>query len=117
MAILLQVDNPQTFLSTIYADINNASIDTWKYDNEGDFTHSAKQWFKKAWHRPEPINPRLHNIYNMCFKYVLFDGDAYDHEIYGIYHGRFAEMLIRHYPNDVKALRLTPLPLPGRDVV
>lgn len=119
MAILLKVDNPSDFLKKIYADIDDKSIDTWKYNEKGNFTHSTEQWFNEAWINPVLFDHPNYKIYNLCFRFVpskKYDKKKYG-EIYGIYHGRFAEMLIIHYPKNVKALRLTPCPLENYDIV
>lgn len=117
MAILLKVDNPSDFLKKIYADIDDKSIDTWKYDKDGDFTHLPKQWINQAWLKQiKPVSP-ICSVYNLCFGIVPPQNIKIEQYIYGAYHGRFAEMLITHYPKAVKALQLTPLPLPGYDIV
>lgn len=119
MAILLEVDDPQALVDAIYSDINDESIDTWKYNEKRGFTHSAKQWINKAWLNPVLFNHPNNKMYNLCFRFVpstTYDKKEYQ-ELYGIYHGRFSEMLIVHFSKDIKVLRLTPLPLKDYDIV
>lgn len=66
-------------------------IETWSYDSDGDFTHTPTQWSKKAWLRPSVQGGALVlNILNP-------KGVTLSKEIYGVYHGRFIEMLLTHF--------------------
>lgn len=40
---------PAVILAVLKRKIDNKEIDTWEYDEDGDFTHSASQRKNKAW--------------------------------------------------------------------
>jgi hypothetical protein len=91
MAIRISTAQPSALLAAIKKAIDQRHIDTWSYDSDGDFTHTPLQWNKKAWLRPSIqagvlvlniLNPRGVQITKL---------------VYGVYHGRFIEMLLTHF--------------------
>lgn len=42
MAVYIKTNKPQELLDELKDFINKGTIDTWSYDSDGDFTHSAK---------------------------------------------------------------------------
>ena len=38
-------------------------------------------------------------------------------EIYGVYHGRFAEMLLTHFDDDFSLIETTAMPVSGLDIL
>lgn len=93
MAIIVQTNNPTGLLASIKKAIDNKEVETWSYDNDGDFTHTPEQWHKKAWLRPR--------IYPNELRFgILGPKDVkLSKTIYGVYHGRFIEMLLSHFDN------------------
>jgi hypothetical protein len=71
--------------------IDEDRVRTWSYDGDGDFTHTAEQWKNKAWLRPREEDDRL--ILNV----LAARGQPLSKLLYGIYHGRFIEMLLTHF--------------------
>lgn len=91
MAIRVATAQPSSLLAAIKKAIDERKVDTWSYDSDGDFTHTPTQWAKKAWLRPNVQSSGLVlNILNQ-------KGVNLSKEIYGVYHGRFIEMLLAHF--------------------
>lgn len=94
MAILISTNNAMSLLQKIKTGIDNGSIDTWVYDKDGDFTHTPEQWKNKAWLKPMINSGELRLG-------ILKPRDVdLSKTIYGIYHGRFIEMLLTHFDSD-----------------
>jgi hypothetical protein len=91
MAIRVTTPQPASLLAAIKTAINGRQVETWTYDSDGDFTHTPVQWAYKAWLRPalQP-NALVLNILNPR-------GVNLSKEVYGVYHGRFIEMLLVHF--------------------
>jgi hypothetical protein len=99
MAVTVVCNNPGQLLNEIKAAIASGVIQTWLLDNEGDFTHSPPQWKFKAWLRPR-VAPSI-----LTFNILAPTTEKMSKEIYGIYHGRFIEMLLAHF--DLKFVSAT----------
>jgi hypothetical protein len=94
MAIVIKTKNPSALLNAIYKAIDDKKVETWSYDADKDFTHVPDQWRNKAWLRPKV------NIGELRFG-ILGQKDVKMSElIYGVFHGRFIEMLLTHFDND-----------------
>jgi hypothetical protein len=104
MAVNVNVQNPASLLALIKRGIDERAIQTWAYDGDGDFTHSAQQWNRKAWLRPSLGNGGL--VLNI----VSPQGQAISKEIYGVYHGRFIEMLLVHFDDKFSSADATAMP-------
>lgn len=91
MAITVTTPTPNDLLASIKKAIDAGHIQTWAYDNDGDFTHSAQQWNRLAWLRPSIATGAL------VFSILPRKGVPISKEVYGIYHGRFIEMLLVHF--------------------
>jgi hypothetical protein len=91
MAIYIQTDDPAGLLSAVKTAIDDDHVRTWSYDSDGDFTHTAEQWKNGAWLRPRQEEGRL--ILNI----IAPRGKTLSKLLYGIYHGRFIEMLLTHF--------------------
>lgn len=103
MSIYVNTQEPNSLVEKIKNDIEQKKIDTWSVDNDGDFTHSAEQWRNRAWFRAKIEEGRV-VFFIICRKdknMSVLD--------YGIYHGRFVEMLLNHYDKDCKSIEVTPL--------
>ena len=103
MAIYIKTDLPQSLVMSIREMIDKEQIRTWKYDNEGDFTHSNYQWENHAWFTPIFDNDML--IFGIIGRKDM-NLSAVD---YAIYHGRFVEMLLTHFDPMCQSIEITPL--------
>jgi hypothetical protein len=91
MAVRVFCDNPQELLNEVKTAIRAGKVQTWLIDADGDFTHSPEQWKNQAWFRPVVQEGRL------LFKIVGRKSGRMSREVYGVYHGRFIEMLLAHF--------------------
>lgn len=90
MAVKFITDNPSDLLTCFRQAIDKKLVDTWSYDDDGDFTHTPAQWKNKAWFRPEIKNREL------VFGIIKPQQSDLTWEVYGIYHGRMIESVIIH---------------------
>ncbi len=104
MAVRLFTDKGDTLLEAIKAGIDEGEIDTWSYDKDGDFTHTPRdgQWTNRAFLRPGIRNDRL--LLNIIFA----RGERQERVVYAVYHGRFIEMAITHFPGQFTLAAATP---------
>lgn len=107
MAVNVFCDDPQGLLTAIKAAMRDGQIETWSVDSDGDFTHSPEQWKNKAWLRASVGQDRL------TFTILARRGTAMSRVLYGVYHGRFIEMLLNHF--DMKFTRASATALPTAD--
>lgn len=66
-------------------------METWAYDDDGDFYHTPEQWKGKAWLRPILQQGML--SFGLLGQKEIQMTKLY----YAIYHGRFIEMLLTHF--------------------
>lgn len=102
MAIILKLSvSPLTALSLLKEKIDKHEIDTWEYDEDGDFTHSAIQWKNKAWLTNYIKEDKL--IFGILgrkdTKLSLME--------YSVYHGSFTELLLNHFSKDILSFEIT----------
>jgi len=91
MAIHFETKTPKKLLAAYKKAIDDGHVDTWSYDEDGDFTHTAEQWDRKAW-----LRPKIEQGTKLVF-YILKPKDAeITSAVYAIYHGRFIESMLRH---------------------
>jgi hypothetical protein len=91
MAISIRTATPKALLASIKKAIDDGHVETWSYDEDGDFTHSVPQWQNKAWLRPK-VEPGMLRLGLLGRRNVEMT-----YEVYGVYHGRFIEMVITHF--------------------
>jgi hypothetical protein len=93
VSVRIYTSKPRALLKEIKNLIDEGHIKTWAYDSDGDFTHSAQQFNKKAWLSPEVLDDGL--------RMKIVASKEYDltRFLYAVYHGRFIEMLITHVPD------------------
>ena len=103
MSIRLHCDEPQSLLDAIVESIDDGAVEQWIYDEDGDFTHSAKQWNQKAWLRPTLEDG------NLIFGIITPSGESISSELYAIYHGRFLEMLLSHHDDLFSSAEVTSI--------
>lgn len=94
MAVRLFTKDAGSLLGAIKRAIDEGHIDTWSYDSDGDFTHTThdRQWENRAWLRPSIRKDRL--LLNIMFA----SDETQKRPVYGVYHGRFIEMAVTHFP-------------------
>ena len=100
MAIYIDVKNPQRLLDALLENIENKRILTWCVDEDGDFTH-VSQWNNKAWMRPCVQKNKI------AFGLIGRRDEHMTKSIYGVYHGRFAEMLLTHFDTIMDSIEIT----------
>lgn len=103
MSIYVRTENPKGLINKIKQAIDNNSIDTWAYDSEGDFTHNVDQWRYSAWMRPHIESGRI------IFAILCRKDKNLSMVEYAVYHGRFVEMLLRHFDKDCQSIDVSPL--------
>jgi hypothetical protein len=103
MALVVTAMKPAALLAAIKKAINDKHIDTWEYDKDGDFTHSRPQWKDKAWLRPVVQQGIL------TFGLLGQNGVVMTKAVYGVYHGRFIEMLLTHFDADFATAQATAM--------
>ena len=55
MAIHFKTETPKKLLAAFKKAVDDGHVVTWSYDSDGDFTHTAEQWIRKAWLRPKVV--------------------------------------------------------------
>ncbi len=101
MAIIVSTQDPKELLRKIRKGIDDQTIDTWSYDSDGDFTHTPEQWKNKAWLRPKVYSGELR------FGILAQRDTKLSTYLYGVFHGRFIEMLLNHFDNDFRNAQAT----------
>lgn len=115
MAILIKTNDPQQLLRDIKEAIDNNVIQTWSYDKDGDFTHTLEQWKYNGWMRPH--TEIINNNFNMSFGFLGNTSVVTTKAIYAVYHGRFAEMLLAHFDEQISNILLTSMPKTEYDTI
>lgn len=109
MALYIQTRFPSDLLASIKNLIGQRRIETWSFDTDGDFTHEPEQWRNLAWLRPSLGNGELK------FGIVGNQNNVMTKPVYGVYHGRFAEMILIHFDTQISEIRISPGKVPGLD--
>jgi hypothetical protein len=99
----LKTNDSALLLKKIKAAIDAGHVTTWSYDKDGDFTHTPEQWRFKAWLRPTVA------LGSLKFGMVSPRGMGINKEVYAVYHGRIAEMLLAHFDNDFESVTSSAL--------
>jgi len=107
MAVRVFCNNPQQLLVDIKDAIRAGRVKTWTLDNDGDFTHAPEQWANKAWFRPVVGDDRV--VFNILGQTT----QNMSKRIYGVYHGRFIEMLLTHFDQKFSRATATALAAAG----
>ena len=108
MALYIKTTDPHGLLNAIKESIDNQIVQTWSIDEEGDFTH-ASQWKNKAWLKPVVQSDQL------AFGLIGRKDEIMTKAVYGIFHGRFSEMLLTHFDGNITSIELTPNKVEGLD--
>ena len=111
MAVHFKTKTPKKLLATYKKAVDDEHVQTWEYDSDGDFTHSAQQWIRKAWLRPKVFEGK-----ELVF-YILKPTDSdLSPAIYAVYHGRFIESMLEHCDSLFSEAHASSMPEEG-DVV
>lgn len=104
--IEIHTDDPHRLIERINEAINKNQILTWIVDSDGDYTHSLSQWKECAWMRCkyDALDPTI-------LRFVIIEPrtQKLSKAVYGVYHGRFAEMLLTHFDTSITSLSISPL--------
>jgi hypothetical protein len=110
MAIRFETSRPQALLDRLRKAVDDGAIATWSYDSDGDFTHTAAQWVKKAWLRPAVESEKL------SFYIIAPKGVHISRSLYAVYHGRFIETALSHCDDAFRRAVASAYP-EGRDMI
>lgn len=99
MAVTVFTPDPESLVQAIRDAIADGRIETWSVDTDRDFTHSVPQWRNKAWMRPDCREDRV------VFGILGQKNIAMSKTVYAVYHGRFIEMLLRHFDEEFTEVR------------
>lgn len=91
MAVHFKTKTPKKLLSAFKAAVDSGQVRTWKYDEDGDFTHTADQWINKAWMRPKIVDGQ-----DLIFHILAPREVPVSSPVYAIYHGRVIESFLSH---------------------
>lgn len=103
MAIFVTTEKPSILVEKIKTAIERHEIETWSIDSDGDYTHTADQWINHAWFRAKIEESRV------VFFIICRNDENLSVIDYGVYHGRFTEMLLNHFDKDCDNIEVTPL--------
>lgn len=92
--LMVGAPDPQALLLQIKKAIDARAIATWRYDKDGDFSHTAPEWVDTGWLRPS-ISGVVLTLTFLPPKSGVKAGAV------GVHLGRFAEMLINHFKGSV----------------
>ena len=107
--ITIITEEPGKLLTKIRDAVDDKAIETWEYDDEGDFTHTPPQWRRKAWLRPSVEQNKL------SF-YIVPHTQGLSVPVYAVYHGRFIEMMLTHFDKSF-SLAFASAALSGGDII
>lgn len=104
--IEIHTPDPHRLVEEINEAIRNGRIATWTVDSDGDYTHSLEQWKNRAW-----LSCRFNETDDTLLRFVIIEAreQKLSKAVYGVYHGRFAEMLLTHFDNQITSLSISPL--------
>lgn len=91
MALHFKTATPNKLLNAYRKAIDDGHVSTWSYDKDGDFTHTAEQWNRKAW-----LRPRVHAETELVLNILTPKETKLSSVVYAVYHGRFIESMLRH---------------------
>ncbi|HVV43187.1 MAG TPA: hypothetical protein VHC94_19225 [Nitrobacter sp.] len=110
MALHFQTDDPAGLLAEFRRLIDAGHIDTWQYDDAGDFTHTPDQWRFKAWMKPY-VGPDV-----LSFGIIAKKSEPMKVPVYGVYHGRLMESFLNHCDQRFRNVVSTALLDPEYDI-
>ncbi len=109
MSIMVETPNPKKLLEAIYGAIDKkdgkkGGVETWTYNHEGFFTYGtgSGEWEKAAWLKPDDSKEGV-----LTFEYEVTAKGLLKPNCYGVYHGRFIEMLLNHFASQLSLASAT----------
>jgi hypothetical protein len=104
--IEIKTEDPRILVSKINEAIRGGQIITWILDEDGDYTHSLDQWRNKAW-----LRCSYDEYDETLLRFIIIEPRTLklSKAVYGVYHGRFAEMLLTHFDSYIISLSISPL--------
>jgi hypothetical protein len=108
MAIYFETKTPKKLLAAYKKAVDDEHVSTWSYDSEGDFTHTADQWNRKAW-----LRPKIEERTALIFHILKPKDDTLSSVVYAVYHGRFIESMLRHCDGLFSTARASAMPEEG----
>jgi len=102
MALIIQTDEPSVLLKAIRDAIDGEDVDTWSYDDNDYFTYTQGEWKNRAWFRAV-LHPG-----ELRFTMVESSNRKFTKEVNGIYHGRFVEMLLTLFDEELVSVTAAP---------
>jgi hypothetical protein len=105
MAIHVYTSRPNALLRAIREAVREGRIETWSCDRDGDFTHATPQWRNRAW-----LCPSVEAERQVMFHVLPPRGAAVSRLVYGVYHGRFVEMLLVHFDGQFDRVTSSSMP-------
>lgn len=109
--VILNDISPNILVKRINDLIDQNRIQTWEYDMMGDYTMTPHQWKEQAWMRPAVKAGKT-----IKFGIIKRRDMNMSMEVYAVYHGRFAEMLLAHFDINIKSLEISPMLVRGIDL-
>lgn len=107
----VRIINSDTLLCKINDAIDSNQISTWGYDDDGDYTAIPQQWNREAWMHPIIVDKKT-----IKFGIVQRRDASLTQNVYAVYHGRFAEMLLMHFDRYISNIEISSLLIEGVDV-
>jgi hypothetical protein len=106
----LKTNDPSGLLAAIKKRIDSRDIQSWFYDNDGDFTLKAPRWEFEAWLRPAVEIGSL----NMAIVAPL--NERLSAETYAVFHAQFMQMVLTWFDDQVDEAIATAMPEDADDV-
>lgn len=106
-------EHPRCLLEKINDAIESGSIVSWTIDRDGDYSPVQEQWLGKAWIRPILKEEKPNTLY---FGILESRQHKMTKTVYGVFLGRFAEMLLTHFDTEMNSLYISPLLVPEIDL-
>lgn len=95
MALKFFTTDPKELLKAFDSHISQkepkGKITTWVKDGDGDYTHVADAWTKKAWFRAKIVDGAL--VFNILGTKTAVMSAV----VYGYYHGHLTETFLNHF--------------------
>jgi hypothetical protein len=114
MALLVKTSDPDRLLELIKKAIKAKKVRTWKVDKDGDFEYKPEQYENDVfWFHP--ISDHENEWLRFGFREP--ENIEIDKVSYGLFHGRFASMIIGHFENEFQYIRIPSKPIKDLDFV
>jgi hypothetical protein len=107
MSVTVHTSQPRVLLDQLYQAIDEEKIRTWKYDSDGDLTHTSAQWRNKAWMSPQ-VSPG-----KLVFHIVPPKLVSVSVTVYAVYHGNLIQTLLSHFDKRFRNVTASALPTAG----